>query len=260
MSAIEATVSSFKSMADGCLRIALDFRENESKAAKQLLCDVGATVAIARLSEAPGQTEMAAPKEPIIPQPQPLRGKPCADYGKVPAETPEQPKAPYGDAARILRLSSFFRTEAVWKAVGTDKEFREWIQKQPSCLDGNQDWVTELGEGRCEAAHVRRAGESGTGTKSDYSCVPLTHEQHQMQHTLGELDAIKRYRDAHAKHPDWANGWFNQRRIEYVQAWCWQKLKRDLNYGHWNDLPPSVLQAWAASKSVAHLLPSGYME
>lgn len=231
MSAIEATVSSFKSMADGCIRIAFDFNEADSKSAKQLLCDVGAHVAIARLSEAPGQTEGAKDK-------------------------------PYGAQAEILYLSKFFYSyPEVWAAVGTDAEFRAWIQKQPSCLDGNQDWVTELGEGMCEAAHVRRAGESGTAQKSAYSCVPLTHEQHQLQHSKGELAVIKKYRPKTTlTEPDEASVWFNSMRIAFLREWCWEKTKRDLGYTSFALMPPSVLQAWAGEKGVGHLLPSGYCE
>src|SRR5687768_7143146 len=116
MTAISATVSSFRSMADGSLRIALDFSEQESKRAKELLCDVGAAVAIARLLDATQDAQMAELAE---------------DTEKAwrEAYTGPQPsgmvKERYGQEAKALRLSAFFRTPAVWGAVGTDAEFRE---------------------------------------------------------------------------------------------------------------------------------------
>src|SRR5262245_14745507 len=42
------------------------------------------------------------------------------------------------------------------------------------------------GEGRCVAAHVRRASDSGTAYKAAYSCVPLTDAEHRLQHQKGE--------------------------------------------------------------------------
>lgn len=239
MTAIAGTVSSFKSMADGCIRIAVDFREAESKQAKGMLCDVGASVGIARLIDEQHQSP---------------------DVKQAEQDQSVDAKALYGEQARTLRLSSFFRTPAVWEAIGTDDEFRAWIQEQTSCLDYTSDWDSEKGRNVCEAAHVRRAGESGTAHKGTYACVPLTHEQHQLQHTKGELAVLSKYRPGEVKTVEHAKAWFDGQRIKYVQAWGWAKLKADLGYEHWNELPPSVLQAWAGQKSLGHLLPSGYVQ
>ena len=66
-----------------------------------------------------------------------------------------------------------------------DKKYREWIQGQPSCISGQfSEWVN--GEGQCVAAHVRRSHKSGTGFKPDFCCVPLTQEEHLLQHHYGE--------------------------------------------------------------------------
>jgi hypothetical protein len=40
-------------------------------------------------------------------------------------------------------------------AYGTDKQFREWVQRQPSCISGRHSEWLETGEGRCIAAHIR---------------------------------------------------------------------------------------------------------
>ncbi|OWK42044.1 hypothetical protein [Fimbriiglobus ruber] len=72
------------------------------------------------------------------------------------------------------------------RAKGTDKQFREFIQRQPSCISGRFSEFLETGEGRCVAAHIRRAGESGTGFKGEYACVPMTQSEHLLQHQHGE--------------------------------------------------------------------------
>lgn len=66
-----------------------------------------------------------------------------------------------------------------------DETYRKWIQRQPSCLSGTYSEYVN-GEGRCVAAHVRRASGSGTGFKGDFACVPLTQEEHLLQHQHGE--------------------------------------------------------------------------
>jgi hypothetical protein len=72
------------------------------------------------------------------------------------------------------------------KCRGSDPEFREWCRTQPSCISGRfSEWHD--GRGYCDAAHVRRAGESGTGFKAAYACVRLTRAEHSEQHQHGEL-------------------------------------------------------------------------
>ena len=67
----------------------------------------------------------------------------------------------------------------------TDQEYRAWIQKHPSCISGRfSEYVN--GEGRNPACHVRRAKNSGTGYKAEFSCVPLTQAEHNLQHQHGE--------------------------------------------------------------------------
>jgi hypothetical protein len=91
------------------------------------------------------------------------------------------------------------------RAKGTDKAFREWVQRQPSCLSGRfSEWVD--GEGRCLAAHVRRAGESGTAFKALYACVPLTRQEHDLQHQQGESALASKE-------------WFDEQRFRYLMLW-----------------------------------------
>ena len=81
----------------------------------------------------------------------------------------------------------------------TDALFRAWVQTLPSALDGKSysEFLEHLGEWRNPACHVRRAGESGTGYKAEFSAIPLTHDQHAFQHQRGELACLVKYcRDA----------------------------------------------------------------
>ena len=51
MSAIQGTITKFLSLADGTLRLQVDVHHRDSTEALALLCEVGATVAVARLVE-----------------------------------------------------------------------------------------------------------------------------------------------------------------------------------------------------------------
>ncbi len=77
----------------------------------------------------------------------------------------------------------------------TDKAYREWVQKLPSCLDGKSfsEWIPEIGEWRNPACHVRRAGRSGVAFKEEFACIPMTHDQHAYQHNHGELACLMKF-------------------------------------------------------------------
>lgn len=80
----------------------------------------------------------------------------------------------------------------------SDRKYLEWIRRQPSCVSGQfSEYVN--GEGRCVAAHVRRAANSGVAYKPRYSCVPLTDAEHRLQHQKGESAlGTKEFFDAQA--------------------------------------------------------------
>jgi hypothetical protein len=75
----------------------------------------------------------------------------------------------------------------------TDKAFREFIQTLPSCLTGVFSEYLEDGRRLCVAAHVRRAGKSGTAYKADYSVIPMTQTEHLYQHQFGELACLLKF-------------------------------------------------------------------
>jgi hypothetical protein len=150
---------------------------------------------------------------------------------------------PYGTQAQSLRLSAFFRTPDVWRAIGNDAQFRAWVATQ-DCI------ATSIGEG-CSgdviAAHVRRIADgAGTGIKPAYACVPLCHGHHTEQHQHGESRLAPK-----EKWDLW--------RIQTVEKWAWETLRAELGYAHWYDVPPTVLLAWAEHACVDRYLPSAYL-
>lgn len=79
------------------------------------------------------------------------------------------------------------------KRRGTDEEYREWIRRQKSALSGQWGlWLCDVGEGRCEACHYRTAKNSGVGMKPEYSCIPLTAQEHRRQHQVGQFKFMSR--------------------------------------------------------------------
>lgn len=102
----------------------------------------------------------------------------------------------------------------------SDSAFRQWISTLPSFLDGTYaEYVN--GQGRNAACHVRRASSSGTGFKADYQCVPMTHEQHNIQHCNGELECLLRFNRLQEFTPtvEGAKACFDEAVKFYVELW-----------------------------------------
>jgi hypothetical protein len=152
----------------------------------------------------------------------------------------------YGQEAKALKLSSFFRIKDVWKQIGNDACFLDWLRNQPCAFCGDYDYVYESGEKRCEAAHIRRVGHgSGTAIKPEYSAIPLCHKHHEKQHKQGESSLGN-------------EDWWAKQRIKYVEDWAWDQLKKILGYDSWKEVPPNVLYGWADDRNIAKYLPEEY--
>ena len=153
-----------------------------------------------------------------------------------------EPEALYGDQARILRLSAFFRTPTVWKAIGTDDEFLKWVRSRHCCLcKGN------LGLSSSEAAHVRRvANGSGMGIKPIYSAIPLCHTHHMEQHNQGEETMG-------------GKEMFDKLRIKYVSKWAWDALKEILDCSSWKFVNPDKFIEWCKLNNVEKFIPAEYL-
>lgn len=203
--AIQGTRKAIKEMADGTLRIQIDIEPRDKKQFHELFPEIDTPVAIA----------------PLVPVAEGVASV-IAKHGQ----------GLYGQQAKELRLSSFFRRPEVWRAVGTDQQFLDWIKTQDCAANRPHN-------GDIVPAHVRRvAGGAGIGIKPDYSAIPLCDAHHQLQHQKGESEIAPRE-------------WWDQKRIEYLVKWCWETLKKDLGYNSWSEVPPWIMLQWAVESSVS---------
>ncbi|HET7674629.1 MAG TPA: hypothetical protein VFL54_03810 [Gammaproteobacteria bacterium] len=153
-------------------------------------------------------------------------------------------KGPHSADAQALWRSSFFRSERVWQAIGTDAEFLDWLKTQPCCVS-----TKEYGphDGDIVPAHVRRiANGAGTGHKPEFSAVALCDKHHsRAQHHKGE-SAVG------------GKEFFDTQRLRHLQRWAWDKLVSDLGFTSMTHVPPLAVARWAASKGLESYLPLEY--
>lgn len=70
--------------------------------------------------------------------------------------------------------------ESPWFQYGTDEDYKAWCRKQRSAYSAKT--------GDIVYAHYRTAANSGTGMKPPFSGLPLTMQEHQMQHRIGQYN------------------------------------------------------------------------
>ena len=169
-----------------------------------------------------------------------------ADFESLPKDqgiSVEQDKvSDSGHWVSALYKSGWWFYPKVLAALGSDKQYREWVQLKPSCVS-NQFGEYVDGEGRSVAAHVRRAGESGTGYKAPYACVPLTDAEHQLQHNKGESAF-----DGGAK-------WFDAQLAKYKTEWAHAQLRRALGVESLTDARQSDFISWVSEHELNYTLP-----
>ena len=181
--------------------------------------------------------------------------------GDIVAERDKPMKGQYGDEAKALHQSGFFRAPNVWLALGTDEEFQAWCRKQKCVVCGDKDYPEEYPEGVCEYAHVRRvANGAGTSTKPPYSGVPLCHKHHTLQHNKGELASyvaaatydqkITIYSEHNAK------DWFDKKRIQHLEKWAHYQLTKTLGAESLTEINPADLYLFCESNGINKYLPS----
>ena len=197
---LQATSGSCKTMVDNTLRITFDFEPRDAAKAFAMFGERGTPAAIALIKKEASVSELhktATEKTSL------------REETKTTKTNKLEEKGSWGKYAQALYHTGFFYAPKVLALMGSDEEYRKWIQKQPSAYSGDySEWVN--GEGRCIAAHVRRAGEAGTGYKPLYACIPLTDSEHQLQHQRGE-SALTNF--------DW-----DKARAEYQIKWVKEKL------------------------------------
>lgn len=177
-----------KEMADGTLRVQIDVEPNDRKTFLELFPDNGDPIAVARLDPEAvrrhqNQTAFAEPEK--------------------------KTKGDHGQFAKWLVQSGFFRRPDVWKFLGTDEEFLDWLKEQDCCYHDAPD----RHDGQTVPAHVRRIADgAGTGIKPEYSAVPLCNKHHLQQHQHGE---------SHLGGKEW----FDRQRIIWIEKWCRERLR-----------------------------------
>lgn len=220
-----------KEYADGSLAIKIIIDPKDKQRFLRLLPDPGLRIAFVRLLE---EREKPAP----------------APKGRLsaPVEADKSPLPTYGKFAQALRLHiDWMGNPKVWEAFGTDEQYQEWCRDQPCAwCKKAPHWEMDTNV-RSEAAHVRRAGESGTAFKAPFATIPLCHECHRRQHQHGERDFSE---------PEW----FDQQRIKHVHAWLWVAMKKTFSVGSMRDLPPDDLLSYAEETELDRFLPDCYRE
>jgi len=230
---LPAASGAIKTMVDNTLRVTFDFEPRYAADAFRLFGERGTLAAIALVKQET-DIELRQTEQKIAETSE----KP------IPMEQQTTEAASYGDYAAALYKSGFFHAPPVHAALGTDKQYRQWIQQQPSAVSGDySEWIN--GEGRSIAAHVRRAGEAGTGFKPTYACIPLTDNEHQIQHRRGES----------AIDIDW-----DKARINYLVDWCKSRLYDIFKVDSLTKINPQAFNAWANRNNLAVFVPRMYKD
>lgn len=222
-------------MVDNTLRITFDFEPRNAAAAFKMFGERGTPAAIALITKGASlknELHETETEDQTISE-EPTKAK-IHKLGQ---------KGPWGDYAASLYRSGFFYAPKVLEALGTDKQYRNWIQTQPSAYSSDfSEWIH--GEGRCIAAHVRRAGEAGTGYKPPYSCIPLTDKEHQLQHQQGEnaLDGM-----------DW-----NKLKNEYLVKWAVDQLYVIFGVDSLTKMHPNDFVDWCQQNDLIPFVPKMY--
>jgi hypothetical protein len=174
----------------------------------------------------------------------------------------ETPKGPYGAYWAQLFKAGTFHAPDVLAAIGSDDDFQEWVRRHHSCLSGRADWDEDLGEPRCEFAHVRRVSEgSGTAVKPPYFGVPLTHEEHRWQHDKGEIRTLAKFAKATFEKLDKATSdcaaeWFQKQANKYRFDWASNALAAALGHHKGRShCPPDVVLEWARNRDLERFFP-----
>lgn len=234
--AVTGVRRAMREMADGSIRVQVEIDPASRDTFLQHFGEIDMPVALARLNLRTPATPETQREEP-------------APTGHL-----------YGHHAAALIKGGFFSPSntKVLEAIGSDKEYQEWCRHQPSAIDGNGDLDERAGELRCEPAHVRRAGEAGTGYKPPYATIPLTHAQHALQHSAGEMTCLVEFTGNKELTYNSSQEWFDKQRTKHVLAWAKARLAAGFRVESIGDIAPVDLLAWATKRNLQHFLPSVY--
>lgn len=235
LAVVQATSVNCKTLADDTLRISFDVLPKDAKIAFSLFGQRGIHAAIAALSKEANIKDELFEAEKTTESISEEKQAPKTDQSK---------KGEWGKLAASLYRSGFLFAPKVVETLGTDKEFRRWINRQPSAFSGDFSEWTEDGEGRCIAAHVRRSDNAGTGYKPPYSCIPLTDKEHQLQHREGESALVGL---------DW-----DAQKIHYLIEWARSRLYEIFKVDSLTKINPEQMVNWCSENDLMVFLPRVY--
>lgn len=220
VAAIAGQLMSYRTLADGGLRITVDLPLTESEHFHQLFKEVHCQVAVA----------------PMLP----------VELAAQQAEEPEPEQKPpedYGQYAKALRLSVFFGTPEVWRATGSDEQFLAFVRTQKCIARSGVPC-----DGPIQAAHVWRQRDGfGKGVKGPYAAVPLCAHHHRLQHNGGESEIGGR-------------AYMEQKAQDARVAWIWFEIKDDIGVASMRDAEPAKVFEWCQKKGIERYLPAAFKD
>lgn len=248
-SIVEAMVQEISRMADGAIRVHLDLDEDSRALAIRLFSERGCPIAIQppkglaisgvaqrlRLKKGPPRLviDLLATSDE-----EEMEAIEALDQAQIYIARLKDHAQSYGAQATALKLSSFFRTTSVWKAIGTDADYMDWCRAQPCAICGLSP--------PSEPAHVRRINlGAGMSLKNTYGTIPLCRKHHGLQHAAAE-SAIAPQEE------------FDRLLIQHLERWAWAKTKEQLGYTSFRYVPPEALWNWAEARGVSSYLPHEY--
>lgn len=175
-------------------------------------------------------------------------------------------------AQELWRVGFFFNPK-VHAAVGTDADFRDWVERQPSVLTERFNVLDHKdGVGRCIAHHVLSADATPARdgeypNKPAYRSVPLTDEEHRFLHQHGQLAALREYVDVGMFQDQDANQarkaaleWWKKMAADYVSRWAHRRLAEALGVESLTEADPQAIFLWAVDNGVHRCLPRRFNE
>ena len=187
------------------------------------------------------------------------------DDGGTPEKQEPVEKGEFGEQAQTLYRNGFFLNPHVLEKLGTDEDYQIWTRKRPCIISDQNDWVD--GEALCEYAHVRRADNSGKGTKPPFSGVPMTHEMHKLQHDKGETAAYEKHIEIRTGKPpqakvtvEQAKEFFNKKANNNLYLWARSRMLDIFDTDSMTKIHPRALWAWCKDRGIDKYLPNVYKE
>ncbi|HKJ86911.1 MAG TPA: hypothetical protein VKA48_00120, partial [Gammaproteobacteria bacterium] len=151
------------------------------------------------------------------------------------------------------------RAPPVLEALGSDQEYQAWARTQPCVVCGGYDYDPDTGVQQNEFAHVRRANNSGTSLKPEWSGVPMCHQHHHVQHNQGEVAAYLEqpgFPEGDAEVAvDTVKDWFNSEVSEHLERWAHEKMRSLFEVDHLKHVPPEQIADWFHHHDLAPYLP-----